>query len=527
MQQKTKQITIGLFILAILLRLWGITNELNDYHHFRQTYTAAFAKYFYEYSMNIFSPNLDILNYKNISEFQLYAFLVASLYKIFGYHDILGRFVSIFFSIFNFWLLHSLVKRYYDSITAVFASFLFAVLPLSVYYSRVFMLESMMLFLSLSSIYYATKWIDTGKIQWMFVAALFSALTLLIKIPTLYILIPIAFLIFWKGKWKAFANYQNYLYLILSFIPAFYWYFLHAKLFPGNSIVDEGMTQAYYSKDAWAYYFTLMKYSNTWKQIFFVSIAEYHMALSGFFFFLCGIVLKIRSSLGKASPAYSTESWMFVAWTLGFIFFIIGFIAPNLAHEYYQLPIELPMIAIASFFLRSIYAIFENPNKTMIQKIWLYLNIFLLVAIVPFSINKLKSRLTPDRFYNRFAEELNQYTKKEDLIIVIDNTPRTEVFYFANRRGYQLIIPGAFQVIIPPDQEFRKKYFDEIESYREKGAKYLVTPYMEFAGFLPWVKEYLDERYKCVLGCDITKEDVFSKSTKIKGYIYDISQPAK
>ncbi|MCB1180142.1 MAG: glycosyltransferase family 39 protein [Leptospiraceae bacterium] len=527
MNKTQKNILYGIFVIAIILRLWGITHELNDYHHFRQTYTAAFAKYFYEYSMNLFFPNLDILNYKNISEFQLYPYLVAILYKIFGFHDIIGRVVALLFSLCNFWLLFLIVKRYYDSIAGLFAAFLFAVLPLSVFYSRVFMLESMMLFLSLSSVYFAGRWIDSGKTKLMLLAALFSALTLLIKIPTVYILFPIAFLIFHKDKWGAFKVINNYLYLLLSFLPALYWYFLHAKLFPANSIVDQRMAGAYYSKDAWDYYLTLMRYGNTWKQIFLVSIAEYHMAIAGFLFFLGGVYLKFKALFqkdpNKKPVAYSSDSWLFFFWMIGFIFFILGFIAPNLAHEYYQLPIELPLIAMAAFFLRNVYALYEKQEKSIFEKIGVGFAAILLIAIVPFSINKLKSRLEQDFFYNKFAEELQKVSKKEDLIIAIDNTPRTEVFYFADRRGYQLIMPGAFQIILGPND--KEKYINEIESYRKEGAKFFVSPYVELAGFIPWLKEYLDANYKCHLGCEITKQDVLNKDPKIKGYIYELTSP--
>ena len=142
-----------LSIIFILIRLVGITSNLTDYHHFRQTYTAAFAKFFYENENSLFQPNLDIIYYKNVSEFQIYPYLVSILYRIFGFHDSLGRILSLIFSYGTFLIFYKLVLDFFDETTAKIASIFLTFLPLSIFYSRVFMLESMMLFLSVCMVY--------------------------------------------------------------------------------------------------------------------------------------------------------------------------------------------------------------------------------------------------------------------------------------------------------------------------------------------------------------------------------------
>ncbi|MDX1960071.1 MAG: glycosyltransferase family 39 protein [Leptospiraceae bacterium] len=520
-QKKEKIIFYSLLILCVGLRLIGITNELNDYHHFRQTYTAAFSKYFFENSMNLFDPRLDILNYKNISEFQLYSYLVAILYKIFGYHDIIGRLVSIFFSALSFVFLYKLIKRIFDVPSAVFGIFLYTVLPLSIYYSRVFMLESMMIFLSIASIYSFLNWLDSEKNLDLFWAILACALTLLIKIPTVYILFPIIFLIFQKHGLQTFRRVSSYVYGFCILLPAFYWYFLHARFFPElNEFVDKRVAGAYYSSAAWEYYIALMKNSNTWTSIFLQSIAEYHLAIAGFYFTLGGAYLLVKQMFMSATENASKQAYLFLFWILGFICFILGFIAPNLAHEYYQLPIVIPCVAISGYYLKTI---FSTPRISLLNNLSFFMHILLLVAILPFSYNKLQSRLKPDTFYTDFAIEVKKIVPKEEKVIAIDNTPRTEVFYFSDRKGYQLIVLGVFVISLnQTPEENRQAVITEILEYQKKGAKYFIVPYREFGLMISWLKDYLDKNHICKLGCDITPEDVLAKNPKIKGFIYEL-----
>jgi 4-amino-4-deoxy-L-arabinose transferase-like glycosyltransferase len=518
-----------IFILSLSLRLLGITNELNDYHHFRQTYTAAFAKYFYENNNSLFNPNLDILNYKNVSEFQIYPYIVSLFYKLFGFKDFIGRLVSVFFSMMTLVLYYKLLKNYFNQSIALIGITFFGMMPLSVYYGRVFMLEPMMLFLSVSMIYTFSKYLDKENSIYLFLSIFSTALTLLIKIPTIYMLIPILFMIFHKDRWKMFTRPAYYLYGVLSITPAFYWYFLHTKIFPENTIVDKEIMGLYYSASAWEYYFSLMKQPKTWSMIYLRSIGEYHLGISVFLFFLGGVFImfkKFKDSLSLRFFIYDSKIWMFFYWFLGFNLFILAFIAPNLAHEYYQLPIILPCMAIASYYIYNIFIYINqlspSPKKYIIQ----YFHIILLIVLIPFLITKLKSRLEQDFFYNSFAEKIKLNVSKDDLIIVADNTPRTEVFYFADRKGFQYIIPGAFQMLlttVPID--YQKTYFKQIEWYRRKGAKYFVTPYVELPAFLPWLYKHLSENYTCVEGCDIDEKRSIVRDKTIPGFIFDLTKP--
>ncbi|GIS84297.1 MAG: hypothetical protein CM1200mP16_05970 [Nitrospina sp.] len=81
-----------------------------------------------------------------------FTYLVALLYKIFGFNEILGRLVAIALDGLDLVSL-SFRKTLFRRNFVLVACALFAVLPFSVYYSRTFMPESAMIFFSISMVY--------------------------------------------------------------------------------------------------------------------------------------------------------------------------------------------------------------------------------------------------------------------------------------------------------------------------------------------------------------------------------------
>ena len=170
---RSSKILLGIFFIALAIRLWGVTNPLLDFHAWRQTLTATIAYNFYADGMNLVTPRLNMIGSIFHFEFPLFTYLVALLYKIFGFDEILGRLVAIAFSMGSIWFLYLLGKRYFDETSSLVACGIFAVLPFSVYYSRTFMPESAMIFFSISMVYMFARWLDTRKWSQFILASLF------------------------------------------------------------------------------------------------------------------------------------------------------------------------------------------------------------------------------------------------------------------------------------------------------------------------------------------------------------------
>ena len=90
-------ISLLIFIIAALPRLYRINNPVADWHSWRQADTAAVARNFIKERFNLLYPQSDSLLASNpkqlpnpkrlfINEFPLYNAIVALLYQQFGVH---------------------------------------------------------------------------------------------------------------------------------------------------------------------------------------------------------------------------------------------------------------------------------------------------------------------------------------------------------------------------------------------------------------------------------------------------------
>lgn len=115
---------------AFYFRLPGMSNPLLDTHSWRQTQTAMFARNLYRNHLNIFLPEVD-WNGKDKgyieSEFQLYPFIVAVFYKIFGVREVIGKFIALLFFVaalyYLFLLVNFLISYKVAILTVIFCSF--------------------------------------------------------------------------------------------------------------------------------------------------------------------------------------------------------------------------------------------------------------------------------------------------------------------------------------------------------------------------------------------------------------------
>ncbi len=433
-----------IFLIALAFRLWGVTNPLLDFHSWRQTLTATIAKNFFTGEMNLLAPSTNWVREYYEFEFQLYPYLVALLYKIFGFHDFLGRLVSIAFSMGTVGMLYLLGKRYYNTNTGLIAGGVFAILPMSVFYTRTFMPESAMLFFSVGMLYFFTRWLDNDSWKNFFLAVVFTTLTFLIKLPTLYMGGPLLFLAWWKFGKNIFAQYKLYLFVMLVLAPPFLWYShmadLHAQNHPGVSI--------WLNNDKLGNQGILLDYK-FYKLIFWTRLVEKMFAFTAFPLLVLGLVSRIERK----------EQTLFHIWFLSVCAYFLIVAVGNKVHEYYQLPI-IPVGAIfIGKFLADFFKTRANPHDW--KRDYRAILVLLLILFVPIhSIYKLNKRLNFNRDYIVIGEQIKQHTGKNEPVLIQDIGPeRPHTFYYSDRKGWTL---GYHQKLTPL----------EIDQYILKGAGY-------------------------------------------------------
>lgn len=123
---------------------------------------------------------------KTVSEFPLLYFSIAQLWKIFGHHEYIYRFiVLLFFFIGLFSLLKLFENILKDSILAIIFSLLLFTSPVLVFYANNFLMNIPAFSLALTGLYFFFKFSETSKNRYLYLFTLFYALAGLLKITSL------------------------------------------------------------------------------------------------------------------------------------------------------------------------------------------------------------------------------------------------------------------------------------------------------------------------------------------------------
>ena len=411
-----------ILLLALALRCIHIFSPTIGDNSWRQSDTAAMARNFYENGFNFFYPQIDWGGTSEgyvETEFPLYPFLVALLYKVFDVHEFIGRLLSVVCSLITIWVSFRLVKKIFDEPTALWASFFLSILPFVVYYSRNFFPEPMMVMMIVLGVYFFLRWIESDHWLDFLLSAFFTALACLLKIPSLYIGLPLFFLSYQKYQWRSFRNVNLYVYTLIVFVPVALWY-SHAH----NIFLQSGLSFGIweYGSDKWGNW-NLLTTWNFWNSIIFRNLAEKHFTWFGFPVLIIGFFLHRNSRL----------EYLFDYWIAALMIYVLIVAKGNFVHAYYQLPFLVP----CSVFMAKVYAkyfIVEGQKR----KVNLLLS-FTLAGIIIFSAWRIGSLMERENINAspefELASMMKQKTPAGSRIVVIDRNDPT-IFYLAHRKGW-------------------------------------------------------------------------------------------
>jgi 4-amino-4-deoxy-L-arabinose transferase-like glycosyltransferase len=154
---------LAILLLALALRLHGIHDPILDHPGWRQGDTAGIARNFARLQFNIMYPQTTYdgppPNYVEL-ELQIVPFLAATLYKLFGIHEIFGRLLSLAFSLMTVVTVAYFARWLFsNAIAGIAAAVFYAVFPGSVYYGRAFMPDTAMIFFLVAALYAATRYL--------------------------------------------------------------------------------------------------------------------------------------------------------------------------------------------------------------------------------------------------------------------------------------------------------------------------------------------------------------------------------
>lgn len=223
---------IAVLCVAAWYRLRNVTTPLIETFADREIYDAYVARAFYTHGFNLLNPPIQegiafgVLD----NQFEIYPFVVAAGYLLFGEQVVLGRLVSIACALLSVVLVYKIAAFCEDRLQGIFAGLILALSPIHIYFSRAFIAESMLMSFWLAGVYFFLRWTRDERRMSYTLSIVGMALGVLVKI------FPIAFLavLLPYGLYRLPRTRRN-LSLLAAYaaVPAAaggYWYLVQTEL---------------------------------------------------------------------------------------------------------------------------------------------------------------------------------------------------------------------------------------------------------------------------------------------------------
>lgn len=448
-------ILILIVVMALFLRLFGLTNSLTDWHSFRQADTASVTREYVKHGIDLLHPTYQDLgniqsglenpNGYRMVEFPFINAGLAVILRTFPVIDIviLSRLFSILCSLGTVVSLYYLGKRWANPAVGYLSAFVFASLPYAVYYSRVILPEPSFTFFVTFAILAFDFWLEERKWKWYGLSFIAFTLALLLKPFALFFAPILAYLAVRHFKGRVFRQPALYLYG-LTLVPLIWWR-TWIQQFPAGIPAS-----------TWLFNGDGIRLRPAWFR--WLGWERYTKMILG------GANIVVLLSLVKKDKMRE----LIVVWGLCVLTYLVVIATGNVRHDYYQ-SITLPLVALAMG--QGLWVIYHFFHMRKQQWIGLTLTTLFLIGSI------LVSREFVAGFYGTRADweqagaAIDRLTPT-DAKVIAPAMSDTALLFQTNRTGWTL---GG-----------------EIEKKIEQGATYYVnTAYDDEA-------KALEQRYQVI-----------------------------
>lgn len=412
----TPRVVWVLLALGLLLRLVHLDAPPLGFHAWRQADTAGVARNFAREGMDILRPRADWRGTTSgVAEMELpvYPFAAAVVYRAVGVHEWVMRLMSALASAAAGWFLFRLVSLLVNVHCAAWACGLWMLLPLSVYYGRSIQPEATLSLGLAAGMWWMARWSRGGSWWLLAPSGVGIALACAMKVPTLYIGLPIALLCWQRLGWRFVRDPRLWAYAagVVALPVLWHW---HARTLGAESGVRFMFTE-WGSWGRWKESLTLAY----WNRLVFGLIAERHLTWPGFLVFAAGLVL----------PRRGRGEFVFDAWCLALLVYYFLMPERHRVHEYYQYP---GMLA-GAVYAAKVFDRFWDSRRACLT--------VLLVAMAGFGGFRLweywRREDPATNPHAVVARHLAEVTAPGDLVAVLDGIPgNPTVLYLADRKGW-------------------------------------------------------------------------------------------
>jgi len=245
--KKLSSIFLFIFILGAGVRAINIWRPV-DRPTWRESDEAGIARNYYREGMNILYPRVDwrgdTAGYAEM-EFPLYPWLIALSYKIFGFHEFIGRVISFLFSLLTLWVFIRLARGLLPPLGAQSTTLFFALSPLVVNISSSLQPEALMfLFYVLAGYWFICWHRDQGE-KFFWGSAVAISMAILAKATAAHLGVFFGLLILEKVGFAALTKLRFWGFGAIALIPGVLWY-SHAHQFWKQNQLSLGLSNEYH-----------------------------------------------------------------------------------------------------------------------------------------------------------------------------------------------------------------------------------------------------------------------------------------
>jgi hypothetical protein len=432
---------------GLIVRLYQITNPINDWMSFRQTQTASTILNYYRDGINILLPRVNSIGDPGILvlEFPLYQAIGALIYKLTSPDIIYIRLFSIACCLVTAVYLYKLVQRFFDKETALYAAIFFLFAPLSIFFSRTPMIESFASMLSIMFLYYFIIWIEQKKPYFLVFGIILASLALIVKSP--YSLVMLPMIVYYAyhqyGLRKILVNYQLLIGMFIPLLVLVLWqmYANHTNnLF--NSLSDypyNSLHKAFEVK---------ISELNTW----YFSTVSQRFDLATYFVIGKRIVTEVLVVIGFVLIVFSfplkniKHGFLFEVWLLSVLLSFFVILNLNYVHNYYQLPCVAIMAIYCGKGLKVLIEKITSIPSLIHFRYRILVLVFIAYIIGVYGVIQLSHYYESDTpGYYQYGQRISSILASDESMVAISTTNNDKwnptMLYFADKKGY--IVPQS------------------------------------------------------------------------------------
>lgn len=442
-------ILLIILIGAFIMRLYGFTNPVLDWHSWRQVDTSSVSRNFVTHGFTVLHPTfhdlskgvslLDNPNGYRFVEFPFYNVLQAGSFVLFKHFTLeeWGRLVSIFASLITVVFLYLFVEKYISVRAGLLVAMFFAFAPYSIYYSRTLLPDTLMVTFMISGLYFFDRWVDkTANVSFYILSLLLTACAILMKPFVLFFALSYL-VISWNKFGKGFLKRKElWLFLIIAITPFALWR-IWMEQYP------QGIPQS-----NWLFNGTGIRFKGAFFQWLFADrIAGLILGYFGLPFVVIGILSKIKK-----------EGLLFLSMIISSFLYVSVIATGNVQHDYYQILI-FPTIAI--LFVKGADFILERGD--LFNKYTSYITVAVSILFMfAFSWYQIRTYYSLQHIDAYSVGQIADQILPKNAKVVAPFGGDTSFLYYVNRQGwpvvdrpfYQLIQEGAqYMVFVNPSKD--------------------------------------------------------------------------